>query len=105
MSADNWNICPRCVSDAEAAVARATVDVAAAYGTVPVEEFDLLRAAIPVVNEEDYRTFREDYGFYVAEGVVVAEYAGLCSRCGLSAGLHATEKFWPAGEEEASDRG
>ena len=98
MSASNWAICPRCVDNAEAESAERQNKVMAAYGKVPVEEFERMRAEsdAAAVKEEDYRTFREDYEFYGAEdGEIVASYGGGCGTCGLTVSLRATKRFWP----------
>lgn len=96
MSADNWAICPRCLSEAQDARAAEERRVAALYGTVTVEEFDAARAALVDVKPEDYRTFREDYEIYGAEeGEVQASYSGGCTKCLLSVDLETSKLFWP----------
>ena len=86
MSADNWAVCPRCDRLRTESIAARREAVAKAYGTVPVEEFDTMRAKL----EEDSSkrpepTLREDYEFYGAEeGTVHADYSCHCSTCGLS---------------------
>lgn len=73
MSADNWAICPRCESNAE------------------------LQALAPVVDSEQFRTFREDYEFYGADvGEVHAVYSGRCTVCGISAKIDHSYIFWNA---------
>lgn len=71
----------------------------ALYGTIPVEEFDAKRAALPETSPADseiYTTFREDYEFYGAEdGEIHASYAGACSVCGLSVTLATSKRFYP----------
>lgn len=85
MSADNWAVCPRCMARARKAEADKLAEVMASYGTVPVAEFDAARAAIKPVRDQDYRTFREDYEIYGAEGgLVQVSYSGHCDVCGLS---------------------
>lgn len=86
MSADNWAICPRCRARAAAVKDALIAKLAEAYGKVPVEEFDALRAeAEEPLHLENLQTFREDYEFYGAEdGVVTASYSGSCKTCGLS---------------------
>jgi hypothetical protein len=75
----------------------------ASYGVVPPEEFDAAREALEPVDEEVYRTFREDYEFSGAEtGEVTAFYGGECSSCGLSAELRATKRFW-SGDETVNE--
>lgn len=86
MSADSWAICPRCLS--RATTERETRFQAAvdAYGKVPPDEYERLRAEAQVpINEENFRTFREDYEFYGASGgTVTASYSGHCSVCSLN---------------------
>ena len=83
MSADNWAICPTCVPRARMAAEQQHMAAMESYGTIPAEEFQAKLAAIPVVNPEDYRTFREDYEIYGASaGDVTVDYSGSCSVCG-----------------------
>lgn len=99
MSASNWAICPRCLDRANAQAARKAAAVAKKYGQVPVEEFDQLRAALKPVKPEDYRTFREDYEFYGAEGgLVTATYGGQCSKCSLGVEFQEDRQFYVPGD-------
>lgn len=60
MSADNWALCPKCRQKAIAETEQLRATAAEAYGKVPVEEFDNLRAKADLgVTIE--RTFREDW--------------------------------------------
>jgi hypothetical protein len=66
------------------------------YGSVPVEEFDALRAGLADLDAESYRTLREDYEFWGAsDGEVQADYRCSCTVCGLSGELKASKRFWP----------
>lgn len=86
MSADNWAVCPRCKARlrVEMETERARVD--AAYGVLPVDEFDAMRAAfIARAKAEPPTTFREDYEFWgVEDGVLRIDYGGECQVCGLT---------------------
>lgn len=86
MSADNWAVCPRCKKQHETAITQADTAAAAAYGSVPVAEFDALRAAADAMrNQYPDKLFREDYEIGGAEdGVVKVSYAGSCKKCTLS---------------------
>lgn len=96
MSADNWAICPRCLEGGREAHDEAVQAVMATYGKIPVDEFDAKRAALPQLDPEKFRTFREDYEFYGADaGEVVADYSGHCSQCGLGVDFSEHRKFWP----------
>lgn len=76
MSADNWAVCPRCIGEAR------SID----FGPI-----------VPEVDEELYRTFREDYEFYGAdEGVVTASYSGHCRKCGLETDFEHAHRFFGA---------
>lgn len=84
MSASNWTPCPRCSAEKQAEKDRQKKAAQEAYGKVPVEEFDRLRA---IADEEVVleTTVREDYEFYgFDEGKVIASYAASCQSCGLS---------------------
>lgn len=88
MSANRWSKCPRCAARAEQAFAQRETQLAAAYGTVPVEEFDAMRAQLAAdraAAEDANPTFREDWEIHgTADGVAHVEYGGGCSVCGLS---------------------
>lgn len=92
MSADNWTTCPRCKRRAEEADRKHAAKVAEAYGKVPLDEWDRMRAEpVPEGTSELQELFREDYEFYGAEdGEVVADYSGSCAACGLS--IHFTHR-------------
>ncbi len=96
MSANYWAICPRCKNRAIRERSAISDQVREAYGNVPVEEWEALsnRVRAPL-DEETFRTFREDYEFYGAEeGTIIASYGGSCDVCGLSAELHSETPFW-----------
>jgi hypothetical protein len=97
VSASNWEICPRCLAEAENGRDKATAEVYAKYGNVPPEEFDRLREELPVVDPEKHRTFREDYEFYgAAEGELKVRYNGRCTKCLLGpVKVEMSKKFWP----------
>jgi len=96
VSADNWAICPKCLAVAQDKRASEERRVAGLYGKVSVEDFDAARTSLVEVRPEDFRTFREDYGFSGAEaGEIEAEYVGGCRTCGLEVRLAASKSFWP----------
>src|SRR5687768_2812887 len=98
MSADNWEVCPRCLRRAQVEMNVERVRVQSLYGTVSRDEYEQAAAALPAdstPNEEKFRTFREDYAFYGANtGEIIAEYSGHCTVCDLSVELKAERKFW-----------
>ena len=96
MSADNWAICPQCVDRAKAEAAERFQAAVDAYGKVPSEEYERLRAeAQTSMDEESFRTFREDYEFYGAsEGKVTASYRGHCQTCGLGIDFQHDRNFY-----------
>lgn len=97
MSADNWAVCPACYSEALDEWERLGKRVDESYGKIPVEEFDILRQEYNEgVEEEDYRTFREDYEFWVPEddGVVKFSYKGYCKVCGVGTEFKEERRFW-----------
>ena len=56
----------------------------ASQDTVPAELREpMLKLAGKPVNEEDFRTFREDYEFFIRDRAVHASYSGHCQVCGL----------------------
>ncbi len=85
MSADNWDICPRCLARAQKAEQEQRAATAASYGIVTMEEFGRMQAEIKTPDPESFRTFREDYAIRgAAEGVVRVTYRGHCEVCGLN---------------------
>jgi hypothetical protein len=98
MSADHWDVCPRCLYKAIKADEAQRAAVEASYGRVPVEEFLAARAALPVeVDREQYRTFRENYEVGGADrGVVTVAYTGGCSKCRLRVAMNESKTFWEA---------
>jgi hypothetical protein len=68
-----------------------------AYGTVPVEEFDKLRAAADAKLKEHLpETFREDYEVYGADqGELRIYYSGCCDTCGLEHNYEHKASFYP----------
>lgn len=91
MSADNWAICPRCHRRHFEKLRAGAERVKAAYGQVPVEDWDQMRTQQEEAEATPLQaTFREDYEFYGAEkGEVISSYSGRCTACGLS--LHFTD--------------
>lgn len=85
MSADNWAICPRCRDTAQAEHDERLAAAMALYGVVPLAEFEAARAAADTpFDEEQFRTFREDYEFWgVATGTLTVDYLGACGKRGL----------------------
>jgi hypothetical protein len=73
MSADSWEICPRCLQQAQD---KGIADFKKTYGyTPPIDH-------IPI-EPEDYRTFREDYEIGLYRGHFIVNYAGQCTVCKL----------------------
>lgn len=97
MSADNWAICPRCLSKATAEHLTDCERVHALYGQIPSEGWRAQLAALEAVDPEKFRTFREDYEIYGAEqGEVEAHYKGHCEVCDLDCRFDYSKRFWGA---------
>lgn len=95
MTADNWEVCPRCWDNAQRNADEEKQAVMGLYGSIPIEEFDAKRDALVEPDEEACRTFREDYEVYgAAAGEVKVSYRGACSECGLNVELHDSKRFW-----------
>jgi hypothetical protein len=96
MSASAWARCPRCQSELDKKVTTEEARVAAAYGVVPPDEYERLRAELRRMPREVEPTFREDYEILGAEtGVVTVSYGGGCEVCGLSLGFTHERRLWP----------
>lgn len=105
MSADNWNICPRCSDAAEKLADEQAAAVYAQYGNVPAPEFEELRAGLEPFDPEKCRTFREDYEFWTTrdhgKATLHVDYGGACSACNLRHEFKRSEVFYePATESE-----
>jgi hypothetical protein len=85
MSADNWTQCPRCLKRRAVEIENKETQVAAAYGKVPVDQFDRQRAELESLKTDRMdNNFREDYEICGAEdGVVEVTYRGVCGICNL----------------------
>lgn len=87
MSADHWARCPRCFTRETAKLEARRAEVVAAYGKIPVEQFDAHRGQLAeheTAIREMKATFREDYEIFGAEtGAVTVSYSGECINCGL----------------------
>lgn len=101
MSASNWAICPRCLGTAKTAHDDALQHALLLYGTVPLNEFEEARAAADVnVDEEAFRTFREDYEIYGAsKGTITVSYSGHCGTCSLNLDFEYSEAFYDDGAQ------
>jgi hypothetical protein len=96
MSASAWQRCPKCQSELDKRVAAESQNVKAAYGVVPPDDYEWLRAEFQRMPREVEPTFREDYGILGAEtGVVTVRYEGRCQVCGLSLDFTHERRFWP----------
>jgi hypothetical protein len=101
MSADGYDICPACVEKAHNEVQTALDTLAKGYGTLPMEEYEALKAQTrTVVDEEDYRTVREYYEFYQPietrqgkDRVIRADYSGSCDVCKLEVSFRHDHHF------------
>lgn len=84
MSADGWAVCPRCLKRARVKYQEGLDGVAALLAKLTEEERKIVNPSVKAVNSEDYRTFREDYEFYVNDdGEVEVSYSGHCQVCEL----------------------
>jgi len=94
MSADKWDVCPRCLDEALKKKVADAAAAEAAYGVIPREEYaDLLLTAEALVNLE--ATFRQDYEFYGAsEGTLTISYGGTCTECGLTLSIQEKREFY-----------
>lgn len=96
MSADNWAVCPRCLHEDKAELAKRQAYVREQYGKVSIEEWDdLSKVLTEEVDAEKFRTFREDYEFWGAEtGRLLIEYSGECQVCKLTVTHEDAKTFW-----------
>lgn len=100
MSASNWAFCPRCMYRRQLRLDQLEAELAAAYGKVPVEEFDRLRGDLDLaqregVREEHDESFREDYSITGAPtGGILVRYKGACETCGLACAFEHDVPFW-----------
>lgn len=103
MSADNWAVCPRCYYNAMEKWTKNLADIRSKYGLIEEEKYLALlnEADSNLVIQEDYRTFREDYEFYVPENEygkanLYISFSGECQVCDLSYSFEDKKHFWKA---------
>lgn len=96
MSADDWEVCPRCLDRAKAESAARFQAAVAAYGKVSGEEYERLRAEAQIpVEEHTFETFGEHYEFYgVSTGTITASYSAYCGTCGLTVDFKYEHPFY-----------
>jgi len=91
MSADNWQICPKCIKNRQEEIQRAEEHkksrLDTAYGTLSREEFSKLQTSLQ--NQPQAaplkETFREDWDIGMQEdGSLLINYRGSCSSCGFA---------------------
>lgn len=101
MSAENWDICPSCLKKATKDRADKVQAVTDAYGKVPADEYELMRADVAASalfgEKEDEHTLREDYelGIFHDEDTFYVEYSGKCTVCDFSKTFKHSEKLAP----------
>lgn len=94
MSADDWDVCPSCLTKARDEWLAKTDHLSVAYGKIPLDEFDALRDDVAKgINEEDFRTFREDYEFYLDGFTLHVSYSGHCTECSTGLDLNEEHKI------------
>lgn len=88
MSADRWSIyrwsiCPQCSKNMSKKIDAAIDAADKAYGKVPVEEYEKMRAEIPSDELED-ETLREDWEIgCLIDGTFYFSYSCSCGKCGF----------------------
>lgn len=99
MSADNWDICPRCLKKAKREREEKVQAVAEAYGKVPAEEYERMHSEAAAIEDfgdkEEHHTLREDYelGIFKADGEFYVRYSGKCTVCSFSHTFKHDEKL------------
>lgn len=94
MSADAWQICPKCKKTSSNKKAEAQKRADEAYGKVsPREWLALSEIAAATSPDEQEETFREDYEIYMEEdGTFNVHYRGKCRVCGFEHNFKHKEK-------------
>jgi hypothetical protein len=96
MSANNWNICPRCGLSEEAFRANTEKSLAEAYGKIEAKAYLELAGSCnkQMAEYEPPYNFREDYGIGTdSDGIFYVSYRGGCSECGLVHSFKHEEKI------------
>jgi len=87
MGADNWATCPRCKEKAFQEYHKAVKTVSDAYGKVPEEDYQTMKAQLPNLDPnkgEKHCTLREDYDLGIDEdGTFEVSYCAHCKECGF----------------------
>lgn len=83
MSADSWEVCPRCHEKYVEECDSFNKKVDDLYGKIPPEEYiRLLAENDRMQSQEEPRTLREDYELGIIEGEYYLRYNGTCTKCG-----------------------
>ena len=92
MSADNWDICPRCKVAVDKAATHKRLAASRAYGKVAVDEWMTLQAEASKPSELE-QTLREYYEIGVDQnGEFYVSYRAACKPCGFQFTYKHTEK-------------
>lgn len=86
MSADNWTICPKCMSKKEDELTELEQQLKDEYGKISqskylelLEQYDYL---LEIVNNNDMdKTLREDYEIGIRSGYLTINYRASCHAC------------------------
>lgn len=102
MSATNWAVCPNCLRRHAEKLARKKTELLPAYGVLPLEEFDVLRAEVQEMErahdqwgrDRDHLTLREDYNRVGVDegGDFSILYVASCQACPFDYRYEFTER-------------
>lgn len=98
MSADNWTVCPKCLSKFATEVSNWKKKMEESYGKIPIEEFNDLQKKVAIYQhalqngmkdavmtdiEDETDTLREDYEIGIRDDVFEVSYSASCDKCGF----------------------
>lgn len=93
VSADNWTICPACMTVADKKHSTAKTRAEQAYGKVPAHEWMKL-TELAKQEPEIHQTLREDYEIGICtDGEFYVKYSASCE-CGFSFSYEYEDKAW-----------
>lgn len=94
MSANDWDICPRCKRLAHEERKRLEQAAKDAYGNVNRDIYESMKRKAEQPAAELKPTLREDWECYTdADGVMHANYYVNCERCGLNGEIRQTQQL------------
>lgn len=94
MSANAWNVCPRCAENLALAIENAEQKVINAYGIASQANYKLLQSHYEELKRsKSVESFRQEWEVYMIGHVVKVGYSGVCQECGFNVHFNHEHSF------------